>query len=136
MYFMKCEQVGSLSLMIFNHDYYIYVHYEKPPIFNPILAGLDIGNNMSDSLCKRKEKKILIFHIFLYLDSYSKCRKNDLHLKKIADEDRISQMIDLSQKNRGGWRGGGFSFAEVRTRLTQVEVPVVWLGNSRRLVIS
>lgn len=58
MYFMKCEQVGSLSLMIFNHDYYIYVHYEKPPIFNPILAGLDIGNNMSDSLCKRKEKNI------------------------------------------------------------------------------
>lgn len=55
MYFMKCEQVGSLSLMIFNHDY--YMHYEKPPIFNPILAGLDIGNNMSDSLCKRKEKK-------------------------------------------------------------------------------
>lgn len=58
MYFMKCEQVGSLSLMIFNHEYYIYVHYEKPPIFNPILAGLDIGNNMSDSLCKRKEKNI------------------------------------------------------------------------------
>lgn len=58
MYFMKCEQVGSLSLMIFNHDYYIYVHYEKPPIFYPILAGLDIGNNMSDSLCKRKEKNI------------------------------------------------------------------------------
>lgn len=56
MYFMKCEQVGSLSLMIFNHDY--YMHYEKPPIFNPILAGLDIGNNMSDSLCKRKEKNI------------------------------------------------------------------------------
>lgn len=54
---MKCEQVGSLSLIIFDHDYYIYVHYEKPPIFNPILAGLDIGNNMSDSLCKRKEKK-------------------------------------------------------------------------------
>lgn len=53
---MKCEQVGSLSLMIFNHDYYIYVHYEKPPIFNPILADLDIGNNMSDSLCKRKKK--------------------------------------------------------------------------------
>lgn len=104
------------------------MHYEKPPIFNPILAGLDIGNNMSDSLCKRK--KILIFHIFLYFDSYSKCRKNDLHLKKVADEDRISQMIDLSPKNRGGWRGGGFSFAEVRTRLTQVEVPVAWLGNS------
>lgn len=79
---------------------------------------------------REKKKNILIFHIFLYLDSYSKCRKNDLHLKKVADEDRISQMIDLSPKNRGGWRGGGFSFAEVRTRLTQVEVPVVWLGNS------
>lgn len=97
--------------MIFNHDYYIYVHYEKPPIFNPILAGLDIGNNMSDSLCKRKEKKILIFHIFLYLDSYSKCRKNDLHLKKVADEDRISQMIDLSpEKNRDGEGGGEGDF--------------------------
>lgn len=37
------------------------MHYEKPPIFNPILAGLDIGNNMSDSLCKRKEKKNIDF---------------------------------------------------------------------------
>lgn len=63
MYFMKCEQVGSLSLMIFDHDYYIYVHYEKPPIFNLILAGLDIGNNMSDSLCKRKEKNIYFSYI-------------------------------------------------------------------------
>lgn len=62
MYFMKCEQVGSLSLMIFDHDYYIYVHYEKPPIFNPILAGLDIGNNMSESLCKRKKK----YWFFIY----------------------------------------------------------------------
>lgn len=84
----------------------------------------------------REKKKIFIFHKILYFDSYSECRKNGLHLKKIADEDRISQMIDLSPKNRGGWRGGGFSFAEVGTRLTQVEVPVVWLGNSRRLVIS
>lgn len=40
-------------------------------------------------------------------------------------------MIDLSpEKNREGEGGGGFSFAEVGTRLTQVEVPVVWLGNS------
>lgn len=78
----------------------------------------------------REKKKIFIFHKILYFESYSECRKNDLHLKKIADEDRISQMIDLSPKNRGGWMGGGFSFAEVRTRLTQVEVPVVWLGNS------
>lgn len=48
-------------------------------------------------------------------------------------------MIDLSpEKNREGegGGGGGFSFAEVGTRLTQVEVPVVWLGNSRQLVIS
>lgn len=33
MYLMKREQVGSLSLMIFDHDYYMYVHYEKPLIF-------------------------------------------------------------------------------------------------------
>lgn len=53
----------------------------------------------------REKKKILIFHKILYFDSYSKCRKNDLHLKKIADEDRISQMIDLSPKKIG--EGGG-----------------------------
>lgn len=118
---------------------YIYVHYEKPPIFNPILAGLDIGNNMSDSLCKRKEKKYWFFIYSCTLTVTANVGKMTYIWKKVADEDRISQMIDLSpEKNREGedGGGGGFSFAEVGTRLTQVEVPVVWLGNSRRLVIS
>lgn len=59
----------------------------------PILAGLDIENNMSESLCKRKEKNV-DFLYNLYFDSYGECRKNYLHFEKkilgIADEDEMA----------------------------------------------
>lgn len=52
--------------MIFDYDYYIYVYYEKFLIFNLILVGLDIGNNMFDLFCKRKEKNIDFLYIFVF----------------------------------------------------------------------
>lgn len=108
MYFMKCEQVGSLSLMIFDHDLYVCALWKTSNIYL-ILAGLDIGNNMSESLCKRKEKKYWIFHIILYFDSYRKCRKNYLHLKKEVPRLPLKTgwLINLRPKNRGGWWKGG-----------------------------
>lgn len=75
--------------MIFNYDYYIYVYYEKFLIFNLILVGLDIGNNMFDLFCKRKEKKYWFFIYFCILIVIVNVGKMIYIWKKVVDEDRI-----------------------------------------------
>lgn len=81
MYLMKREQVGSLSLMIFDHDYYMYVHYEKPLIFiqywQVLILKITCRNHSA-----REKKKHVDFLYNLYFDSYSECRKKLPTFKK------------------------------------------------------